>query len=222
MLLDQRQGKGVRRKMRNARSRWGAPLLALGLLSTGVAQTGAQNGEWRSYGADLGNTHYSPLDQIKPENFNKLQIAWRFHTENLGAPPEYNMEGTPLMVGGVPYAVAGSRGDVVALEASNGELLWLLREDEATRGQVAPRRLSGRGLSYWTDGKEERILYVTPGYRLIALDAKSGNVVMGFGTKGVIDLKMDDDQEVDPENAENRLSRRAGRRGRYDRRRRGA
>ena len=58
-----------------------------------AAQTGAKNGEWRTYGGDLGNTHYSPLDQINAANFNKLEVAWRFKTENLGPRPEYNLEG---------------------------------------------------------------------------------------------------------------------------------
>jgi quinoprotein glucose dehydrogenase len=86
---------------------------------------------------------------------------------------------------------------VVALDAATGELLWVHGEREGARGAAAPRQLSGRGLSYWTDGREERIYYVTPGYRLIALDAKTGNLVPSFGTNGVLDLKLNDDQEID-------------------------
>jgi quinoprotein glucose dehydrogenase len=167
-----------------------------------VGQSGAKNGEWRTYGGDLGNTHYSPLDQINAGNFDKLEVAWRFKTDNLGPRPEYNFEGTPLMANGVIYSTAGTRRDVVALDAANGELLWVHGENEGKRGTVAPRRLSGRGLSYWTDGREERILYVTPGYRLVALDAKTGNPIPGFGVKGAVDLKLDDDQEIDLENSE--------------------
>ena len=162
-----------------------------------LAQSGAKNGEWRTYGGDLGNTRYSPLDQINATNFDKLQIAWRLSTVNLGPTPEFNLEATPLMVGGVLYTVAGSRRDVVALDATNGEMLWMHTEKEGPRGDAAPRRLSGRGLAYWTNGREERILYVTPGYRLIALDAKTGAIVPAFGKAGVVDLKMDDDQEID-------------------------
>ena len=161
------------------------------------AQTGAKNGEWPTYGGDLGNTRYAPLDQINASNFNQLQIAWRFDTRNLGPTPEFNLEATPLMVGGVMYTVAGSRRAVVALDAATGEILWMHSENEGARGAAAPRRLSGRGLSYWSNGRESRILYVTPGYRLIALDAKTGQIIPSFGKNGIVDLKLEDDQEMD-------------------------
>jgi len=171
-----------------------ASLMALPL----AAQTGAKNGEWPTYGGDLGNTRYSPLKQIDASNFSKLQIAWRFQTYNFGPRPEYNLESTPLMVKGVVYSTAGTRRAVVAFDAATGELLWSHSENEGRRGASAPRQLSGRGLSYWSDGREERILYVTPGYRLIALNAKTGQPVASFGTNGVVDLKTNDDQEIDP------------------------
>jgi quinoprotein glucose dehydrogenase len=167
-----------------------------------AAQTGAKNGEWRAYGADLGNTHYSPLDQITAANFNSLQVAWRFKTDNLGPRPEFNFEGTPLMANGIVYSTAGTRRAVVALDGATGELLWVHGEKEGARGNNAPRQLSGRGLAYWTDGREERILYVTPGYRLIALDAHTGARVPSFGQDGVVDLKLDDDQQIDLETGE--------------------
>jgi quinoprotein glucose dehydrogenase len=166
------------------------------------AQSGAKNGEWRTYGADLGNTHYSPLDQIGAANFNQLQIAWRFKTENLGPRPETNLQSTPLMVNGVVYSTAGSRRTVAALDAASGELLWIHSEREGKRGDNAPRNLSGRGLAYWSDGREERILYVTPGYRLLALNAKTGVPVPSFGENGVVDLKLNDDQDLDLETAD--------------------
>lgn len=179
-------------------SQWIAAPLFLSLLAAPLsAQYGAKNGEWRTYGGDLGNTRYTALDQINASNFNKLQIAWRFNTANFGPRPEFNLEATPLMVGGVIYTVAGSRRDVVALDATTGEIHWVHSEKEGPRGDGAPRRLSGRGLSYWTNGREERILYVTPGYRLIALDAKTGSPIPSFGIKGVVDLKMNDDQDID-------------------------
>jgi len=172
-------------------------LLALCAMVRLGAQAGATNGEWRTYGGDLGHTRYAPLDQINATNFQKLEIAWRFKTDALGPRPEYQLESTPLMVKGVLYSTAGSRRAVVALDAGTGEMLWMHSENEGARGAAAPRQLSGRGLAYWTDGREQRILYVTPGYRLIALDAKNGARISSFGQDGVVDLKLDDDQTMD-------------------------
>ncbi|HEX6895036.1 MAG TPA: pyrroloquinoline quinone-dependent dehydrogenase [Bryobacteraceae bacterium] len=169
----------------------------ISLTPPATAQSGAQNGEWRSYGGDLGSTRYSPLDQINASNFNKLEVAWRFKTDSLGPRPEYQFESTPLMVHGVVYTTAGSRRAVVALDAASGEMLWMHAEHEGARADNAPRQLSGHGVAYWTDGREERIVYVTPGYRLIALNAKTGVPVPSFGNNGVVDLKQGDDQEMD-------------------------
>jgi quinoprotein glucose dehydrogenase len=122
-------------------------------------------GEWTTYGGDLANTRYAPLDQINATNFNKLEVAWRFKTENSGRDPSFQFESTPLMARGVVYSTAGTRRAVVASDAANGEMLWMHSEREGPRGDAAPRQLSGRGLAYWSDGGEERILYVTPGYQ---------------------------------------------------------
>src|ERR1700694_1845498 len=158
---------------------------------TAAAQSGAKNGEWTSYGADLGSTRYSPLDQINAGNFNQLEVAWRFKTDNLGTRPEFKLEGTPLMVKGVIFATGGTRRSVVALDAKTGELIWVHAEKEGARAVHAPRQLSGRGLSYWTDGKgDDRVIYVTPGYRLISLNAKTGAPISGFGTNGVVHMKI--------------------------------
>ena len=126
------------------------------------AQSGGNSSEWTTYGADLANTRYKPFDQINASNFNKLEVAWTFKTDNLGPKPEYKLEGTPLMVGGVLYATAGTRRAVVALDAATGELLWMHSENEGERAQVAARKLSGRGLAYWSNGGESRVIYVTP------------------------------------------------------------
>jgi len=183
--------------MRVTRLYLATTLLALCAMVRLGAQSGAANGEWRTYGGDLGHTRYAPLDQINASNFQTLEVAWRFKTDALGPRPEYQLESTPLMVKGVLFSTAGSRRAVVALDAGTGELLWMHSENEGARGEAAPRQLSGRGLAYWTDGRDERILYVTPGYRLIALDAKTGVLISNFGTRGAVDLKLDDDQEID-------------------------
>ena len=103
--------------------------------STMRAQLGARNGEWRTYGGDLGHTRYAPLDQINAENFSKLEVAWRFKTDNLGPRPETQFESTPLMVNGVLYSTGGTRRAVVALDASTGELLWTHSEKEGPRAR---------------------------------------------------------------------------------------
>jgi quinoprotein glucose dehydrogenase len=183
----------------------GVAFLASGLVwvsAPAAAQSGAKNGEWRTYGGDLGSTRYSPLDQVTAGNFNKLEVAWRFKTDSLGPRPEYQFEATPLVVHGVLFSTAGSRRAVVALDAATGEMLWMHSENEGKRGAAAPRMLSGHGVAYWTDGADERILYVTPGYRLVALDAKTGVLVATFGKNGVVDLKLDDDQQIDLINGE--------------------
>src|SRR4051812_17192501 len=168
---------------------------------TVIAQSGAAGGEWRTYGGDLGHTRYAPLDQIDASNFGKLEVAWRVKTDSLGPRPEFQFEATPLMIKGVVYTTAGSRRAVVALDGATGEMLWMHSENEGARGANAPRQLSGRGLAYWAGTPpafdDARILYVTPGYRLIALNAKTGALVTSFGSNGVVDLKKDDDQEMD-------------------------
>ncbi len=145
--------------------------------------------DWRSYAGDLRNQHYSPLAQIAGSNFNALEVAWRFKTDSLGPRPEFKLEGTPLMVNGVLYTTAGTRRAVVALDAVTGELRWVHAEYEGARAAASPRQLSGRGVAYWTDGRDERILYITTGYRLVALDARTGSRIASFGADGIVDLK---------------------------------
>ena len=174
-----------------------ACLLMLSLMpAIAFAQYHPKDTEWPSYAADLAGTRYRPLDQINASNFSNLEIAWRVKTDNFGDRPEYKLEGTPLMVNGVLYATAGSRRAVIAVDPESGEVLWVHGEHEGKRGGAAPRQLSGRGLAYWSDGADERIFYVTPGFRLICLNAKTGVRVASFGENGIVDLKLDDDQTI--------------------------
>jgi len=160
------------------------------------AQRGATNGEWRYYGGDAGTTKYSPLDQINAGNVKDLKIVWEWKAQNFGKRPDFNWETTPLEVGGVLYVTAGTRRDAVAIDAATGETLWMYRLDEGARGLVVARA-QNRGLAYWTDGKgDERILMISPGYQLVGLNAKTGQVEPGFGTKGVIDLTKGLDRAV--------------------------
>src|SRR4030095_4223376 len=99
-------------------------LLVTVLMTTGASvELSTQKGERPTYGGDLGNTRYSPLDQINATNFNQLDVAWRFKTDNLGPRPEFKLEGTPLMVNGMVYGTAGTRRSVVALKPDTGQLM---------------------------------------------------------------------------------------------------
>jgi quinoprotein glucose dehydrogenase len=160
--------------------------------------SGVPDTEWRHYAKDQANTRYVPLDQINAQNFSDLEVAWRFKPDALGSRREYQFEATPLLVKGRLFLTAGARRDCVALDAATGELLWMYRIDESQRALNAPRQLSGHGCAYWTDGSRERILFVSIGYRLICLDAATGVPDPAFGTQGIVDLKQDIDQDLDP------------------------
>ncbi|MDG1858517.1 MAG: PQQ-binding-like beta-propeller repeat protein, partial [Emcibacteraceae bacterium] len=170
------------------------------MLATGLASSiatadepGTANGEWHHYTGDMKGSRYSSLDQINADNFEDLEVAWSFSTKNLGTRSEYKLEVTPIMVDGMIYATAGTRRTAIALDGATGELKWLHSMAEGLRGGMAPRQLSGRGLSYWTDGNgDDRVFYVTTGYRLIALNAHTGVPIDSFGTdgNGILDLKI--------------------------------
>ena len=158
--------------------------------SRSASQWRPKESEWAWYTADMAGTKYRPLDQINASNFNKLEVAWRFKTDNLGSRPEYKLEGTPLMVNGSLYTTGGTRRSVVSLDAKTGELNWVYNLHEGNRAVVAARQLSGRGVAYWSDGRgDDRVLYVTTGYRLLALNAKDGHLIPSFGENGIVDLK---------------------------------
>ena len=168
-----------------------------------VAQQGAKNGEWRSWAGDTGSTRYSPLDQINAANFSTLEVAWRFKTDILGPRPDFNLQATPLMINGVLYFTAGEHRDAVAVSAATGELLWMHRLEEGRRAQTSSRRMSGRGVGYWTDGRgDDRVFYVTSGYQLVGLNAKNGVPLADFGVNGIVDLRKDNDQTLDIETAD--------------------
>src|ERR1700681_4358408 len=152
------------------------------------AQQGAPaSGEWRVNGGDTGSTRYSPLDQINATNVKNLQVVWRWKAQNMGPAPQAAWEVTPLMIGGKLFFTAGTGRTVVAADALTGETLWLYRgDDTAERGAV---RANNRGLSYWSDGKgDDRIVFVTPGYQLVALNAKTGLPIGSFGADSHVDL----------------------------------
>ena len=157
--------------------------------------------EWLHHRGNAGSLNYSPLNQIRADNVARLRVAWRWRSDNFGPNIWPNLEVTPLMSRGVLYATAGSARSVVAIDARNGETLWMYRIDEGKRGDIAPRKGPGRGLALWRDGKKDTLFLITPGYQLVALDAATGRPVEAFGTAGIVDLKRASDPPVDPDTA---------------------
>jgi quinoprotein glucose dehydrogenase len=164
-----------------------AAFAALSLTTVHAQQGAPASGEWRVNGGDTGSTRYSPLDQINAANVKALQVVWRWKAQNMGPTPQGAWEVTPLMAGGKLFFTAGTGRTVVAADALTGETLWVYRgDDTAERGAVRP---NNRGVSYWSDGKgDDRILFVTPGYQLVALNAKTGLPIAGFGVDSHVDL----------------------------------
>lgn len=143
-------------------------------------------GEWRYWGGDAWSTRYSPLDQINAANFESLEQAWRWPAGAFGADEYYRT--TPLYANGRLFTVASTRRVATAIDPETGATLWMWRLDEGIRWQKAPRQFAGRGLSYWTDGVNERVIIITPGYHMALLDARTGIPDPAFGKNGVVDL----------------------------------
>ncbi|AHG88641.1 Pyrrolo-quinoline quinone repeat-containing protein [Gemmatirosa kalamazoonensis] len=143
-------------------------------------------GEWRYWAADAWSTRYSPLDQITAANFDSLKVAWQWNAGPYGEDEYYRT--TPLYANGRLFTVATNRRMAFAVDPATGKTLWKWGMDEGIRWQKAPRRFAGRGLAYWTDGPNERVLVVTPGYHLASLDARTGVPDPKFGKGGVVDL----------------------------------
>jgi glucose dehydrogenase len=150
--------------------------------------TDVSKGDWPDYNGNMAAQRYSPLDQINADNVSSLKVAWRFSTEKFGPSPEFNNTGTPLEVDGVLYATMGATRNVVALDASTGQLLWMWRPQEGKRFDTAPRKNSGRGVAFWRNGNAKRILTITPGFHLVSLDAETGIPDPKFGKNGIVDM----------------------------------
>ena len=129
-----------------------SPRVGLTRASTGAGH-GSGDAEWKTYGADLASTRYSPLDQINKDNFSKLKIAWRLTTNDFGPRPDTLYSATPLFVGNVLYTTVGTARTVVALNPTTGAVLWKHVEDEGPRGQNAARSGAGRGVAYWSSAE---------------------------------------------------------------------
>jgi len=178
-----------------------AGVLVIGLLLCVVpllAQLGSKSNEWTSYGGNNGGTHYSPLDLINRDNFKNMTVAWSWKLDNYGGGTTQTI---PLMVNNVLYFTVGQTRTVVAANPGTGETLWIWRPETDIRETSAPRKIT-RGVAYWSaggDGSNDRIITVTPGFRLVALNAKTGIPVSTFGQNGIVDLfpQLDADPKMD-------------------------
>jgi quinoprotein glucose dehydrogenase len=171
------------------------PALGLMVVLGGAAAlgvgAGTENGEWRFYSGDNGARKYSPLDQINKSNVTQLGVAWRSPAVEPvdllpdQARPSNLFRSTPIMVNGVLYASNGV-GSAIALDPATGKSLWRQPPDPGT----PPGFTSNRGLAYWRDGSDERIISHRTHF-LYALDPKTGAPIKTFGKDGRIDLNDD-------------------------------
>ena len=157
-------------------------------ISLGQQGTSVYEGDWPSWAGSSNASRYSPLDQITAENVEDLEIAWRWSTQGFGPGTDFVNPSTPLEIDGVLYANVGTTRNVVALDATSGQVLWMYRYDEGTRFDEAPRKGAGRGVSYYNNGEKSRIFDISPGYQLVSLDPATGIPDPSFGEDGLVDL----------------------------------
>ncbi len=150
----------------------------------------AESKDWPAYLGDKGNSHYSPLKQINTRNVSRLKVAWTYHAGDLQPDKSTQIQCNPLIVGGVLYGTSPGL-NLLAVDAATGRELW--RFDPASSGGKA----SGvnRGVVYWSDGEDLRILY-TAGHYLYAVNARNGRLISAFGDGGRVDLKQGLDRDT--------------------------
>ena len=141
--------------------------------------------EWRAHGGDPGHTQHSPLAQITPANVARLRVAWTYHTGDARADGRSQIQCNPVVVDGVLYATSAGL-KAFALDAATGRELW--RFDPFAAGAEENALGVNRGVVYWREGDDERVLY-SAGQFLFALDARTGKLVAGFGKGGRVDLR---------------------------------
>jgi len=165
-----------------------APIFLFACISLPASAQHGAGTDWPAYGGDAGSTRYSALDQINAANVRNLEVAWIWKADSLLPNAQTSSQTTPLMVNGVLYFSMDQRRYVIAADAGTGETLWIYRPDEGARFEAAPRKIH-RGVSWWSDGKgDDRIVFATPGFQLIALDAHTGHPVESFGNAGIVDM----------------------------------
>jgi len=159
----------------------------LALLAAGIARPAdsrAAGNDWPAYLGDAGASHFSPLRQINPGNVARLAVAWTYRTGGADPDNRSQIQCNPLVVGTVLFGTTPDQR-VFALDAATGRELW--RFDPAREPAVAKSGVN-RGLAYWADGGDRRILFGNHHY-LHALDAATGRRIPSFGKAGTVDLE---------------------------------
>lgn len=177
-------------------------LLAALLCFSALPFTGANASEWPTYGNDAGTSKYAPLDQINAANASKLSVVWQWQSpdnpivEKNRALTPWGFKSTPLKVGNRLY-ISTSLGQVAAIEADTGKTLWTFDTRTYADGRPTNLGFNHRGVAYWQDGDEARILMPTNNAYLWALDANTGKPVESFGEAGRTDLTLGLGRAVD-------------------------
>jgi quinoprotein glucose dehydrogenase len=149
-----------------------------------VAARAAADANWGAFYGDAGGTHYSSLTQLTPGNVAKLQPVWTLHTGDADLRNRSQIQCNPLVIDGTLY---GTSPQLVlfAADAATGRELW--RFDPFAAGNVEGGRGLNRGLTWWTEGAERRLMF-SAGRYLHAIDPATGKPIESFGDHGRVDL----------------------------------
>ena len=146
---------------------------------------------WKHFGGEMDAQRYSSIDQINNKNVNNLEIAWRWKSKDFGSFQEIRNVSMPIMRNGLVFIGVGSTRSIAAIDAENGETVWIWHPNEGDRFSSAARKDSGKGVAYFEDGNEKkRVIAITPGYQLVSLDADTGIADENFGINGIVDLTV--------------------------------
>jgi len=172
-----------------------SPALLLSCGEQSLDSTSAtQSAQWNHHGGDHSSSKYAPFDQINADNFEQLEVAWRWESADLRLPedqifPTGDYRATPIYVNGIIYT-ATNHSQVVALDPMTGEELWLFDPESYAFGPPNFSPIQTRGIEYWTDGEVERIFIATIGKQLVSIDIHTGLPDPNFGDNGFVDLKQ--------------------------------